>query len=155
MNRAAINRAARCALAVDVYESFMAETETLNELPLAMDLAYLLGAIVRGENVEWNEDQNEHALRILREVYTEAHQVWAHVVIAGAAPCGPDCPGWAVFNEGEGDPDDLGDVQACDECGRYTDDEAADLARAAGYTVEWDEDGSGYYVTAKPAEVAP
>lgn len=44
-------------------------------------------------------------------------------------PCCPGCPGWAVFNDNE--------IQRCDECGRFADDDEAvihvnELARAEG-----------------------
>lgn len=66
-----------------------------------------------------------------------------------AGRCSATCPGWAVFNADEDGTG--GDIQACDECGLYTDDEAADLARAAGYVVS-EEDNE---VLGGPAKAAP
>lgn len=33
-------------------------------------------------------------------------------------PCDPGCPGWGVFNEN-------GEIQRCDECNRFADDDEA------------------------------
>ena len=33
-------------------------------------------------------------------------------------PCSPGCPGWGVFNEN-------GEIQRCDECNRFADDDEA------------------------------
>lgn len=62
--------------------------------------------------------------------------------------CSPDCPGWAVFNADEDGTG--GDVQACDECGTMTDEQAAAAARAAGFVVAFDPLGRCYDVISAP-----
>lgn len=48
--------------------------------------------------------------------------------------CGdPSCPGWCIMNAQP--PLTLGEVQACIDCGRFTDEEAIELARASGCSV--------------------
>lgn len=69
---------ARATLAFEVYEKVYAGTESFEINDVGADLAYLMGAILRGDSkVELDEDRE--IITILREVYpgsTFMHPVW-------------------------------------------------------------------------------
>lgn len=70
------------------------------------------------------------------------HGIYGPLLRVDSAPqCEPGCKGWEVYNEDVA-AGELGVIQCCDDCVRAgrpsptTDEEAACLARKAGYTVE-------------------
>lgn len=68
------------------------------------------------------------------DVFTGSHVHYQGPGQPGA--CGdPMCPGWAIFNKGE--LFELGEIQRCDQCDLFGDDDAAaSAARSIGHEVE-------------------
>lgn len=69
----------RHALAVEVYEHILGATESFEEQNIGADLAYLLGAILKGSEVEWDSESPPALNGVLSEGFEFAHPVWEYV----------------------------------------------------------------------------
>ena len=81
------------ALIAEISDAIFENTESLE--PIALDLAYLYPAIVKGTIVEWYEpttdpddasDRYTNTLKLLRHLFPPEHAIWAHIVIIPAEP---------------------------------------------------------------------
>jgi len=70
----------RAELAQRVYEEVLAHTETFDG-DLGVQLAYLLGAILKNDRIELHLDVVEEVevLEFFRAIFPEDHPVWAHI----------------------------------------------------------------------------
>jgi hypothetical protein len=67
----------RSELALDVYATIEHATESFEEEHIGADLAYLLGAILRGSGCEWDTDRP--FVRLLRKCVHDEHAVWRSI----------------------------------------------------------------------------
>lgn len=80
-------RTSKQRLAITVFDVVYEATETIEGDDLiGPDLAYLMGAILKGHGhgCEWPEDRQ--IVRLLREHFPQDHQVWEHVEIERSDP---------------------------------------------------------------------
>ncbi len=74
--------AARSLLAAEVYQTFVDGTSTFEELGLGASIAYLLGAILKDDRVEFwgGNGYYEAVLRLMDELFPKSHEVWQYVI---------------------------------------------------------------------------
>lgn len=70
----------RALLAEEVYQSVFDATESL-EGPMGIQLAYLMGAILKGSNIALNTevDEEDEVLQLLRLIFPTEHAVWRYI----------------------------------------------------------------------------
>lgn len=73
----------RAALAREIYAKVENGTESFEVDHLGADLAYLLGAILRGDSgCEWDDDRP--FVRLLHDFFDDEHPVWQYVDTSAA-----------------------------------------------------------------------
>lgn len=79
-----MNAEERCQLAGEVYECFVAKTESLEDYKIGACLAYLMGAIVQGElqgYVLYTDLPSYSDFKtILKENFSSDHAVWKFIL---------------------------------------------------------------------------
>jgi hypothetical protein len=74
-------------LARTVYEVVLGATGSFEDDRIGADLAYLLGAILKGNQCEWPEDRP--LVRLLREHFPPQHALWQYIEVEEEEPCHP------------------------------------------------------------------
>lgn len=70
---------AAAALAAEIYEIAYRDADSFESNNIGADLAYLLGAILTQDKVDWSE-QWPPLLEVLTAACTSSHPVWAYII---------------------------------------------------------------------------
>jgi len=72
----------RLELITEVWDEFFERTESFEDGEVGMWLAYLLGAIAKGEGFDlWPHPDYDAFRQILREAFPPGHRVWSHITV--------------------------------------------------------------------------